>query len=197
MNLLGGTHAFQCLLSVRFQIRHFAHPLTKQRAKFWTPAATIIRTDCIGSRATRGRALLSAARDHVTREQQVRVPGAPITCARVILGPRSRDLDQLARLWVAPALGPRLPDFFASSASQALMVEGSFATSGQGRPSESTAMWLSGHTGMQPGMTPRLRVVTRFFIALLPQRKSGAGWLAGGWGVARVRATERRSDGCF
>src|SRR6267142_1676273 len=79
--------------------------------------------------------------------------------------------DQLARLWVAPALDLRLPDFFASSASQASMVEGSFATSGQGRPSESTAMWLSGPTGMQPGMTPRLRVITRFFIALLPADK--------------------------
>jgi hypothetical protein len=32
-------------------------------------------------------------------------------------------------------------------------------------------MWLSGPTGMQPGMTPRLRVITRFFIALLPVNK--------------------------
>src|SRR6266478_3517623 len=55
------------------------------------------------------------------------------------------------------------------------MVEGNFATSGQGRPSESTSMWLSGPTGMQP----RLLAITRFFIALPPQRKSGAGWLAG------------------
>jgi hypothetical protein len=33
------------------------------------------------------------------------------------------------------------------------------------------AIWLSGPTGMQPGMTPRLRVISRFFIALLPANK--------------------------
>jgi hypothetical protein len=49
VNLVGGTHAFQCLLSVRFQIRHFAHPLAKQRAKFWTPAATIICADVLAA----------------------------------------------------------------------------------------------------------------------------------------------------
>jgi len=73
------------------------------------------------------------------------------------------------------------------------MVEGNFATSGQGRPSESTAMWLSGPTGMQP----RLRAITRFFIALLPAKEKRRRMASRGWGVARARATERRSHGYF
>jgi hypothetical protein len=71
---------------------------------------------------------------------------------------------------------------FASSASKAPTVEGSFAASGQEWASLSTAMWLSGSGARHPGMTPRFRVITLFFICF-PARKGKAapdGWLAGG-----------------
>ena len=78
---------------------------------------------------------------------RLKLVGAP-NRFRIVAADRVVALDQLARL-CAPALDSRLPDFFASAASQASTVEGSFATSSQGRPSKSTAMWPLSRRGQQ------------------------------------------------
>jgi hypothetical protein len=69
------------------------------------------------------------------------------------------------------------------------MVERNFATSGQGRPSESTAMWLSGPAALTGNYS---------VLHCSPPRNEKRRRMASrGWGVARARATERRSHGYF
>src|SRR5262249_19930705 len=88
-------------------------------------------------------------------------------------------------------------DFFASAASKALTAEG-FATSSRERPSASAAMWLSGSGARQPGMTPRFRVTTLFFICSPPRKEEAApdGW-QGGLGSRGERAVVRRSHNTY
>src|SRR5258708_31241142 len=72
MRLIGGSRALPRFLLVRCQVRDFANPFAKERAKFWTPAATLACADLGGSRGARIR-LLCHARLH-NSETLRRVP---------------------------------------------------------------------------------------------------------------------------
>jgi hypothetical protein len=139
-----------------------------------------------------GRGVLSVAVAGGIRQATTSTPRPRfVHCFAVRLERSAATLDQLARLRIAPVRDSRLPDFFANAPIPVSTVEGSFATSWQGRPGASTAMWLSVPGARQPGMTPRFRVITPFFICF-PHRKRGAALDA--WrGVGGAPSIQRRS----